>query len=73
MLITITPAIYFFGVFFLTSEVTATDFDDLGKLMLGGFLAAICLALAFTFIKLKLRDKKPAAQFISISSFQDKK
>jgi len=38
----------------LVGEVQAqnaqTNFDDLGKLMLGGFAAAIIVALAFTFV-----------------------
>ena len=46
----------------------ATDFNDLGKQLLGGFLLALVVAIAFTFIKLRLRDKRPPAQFISISS-----
>ncbi len=70
----ITAATFFLGLFFFTSEVTATDFDDLGKLMLGGFLAAIAVALLFTFIKLKLREKRPqGAEFISITADQKPK
>ncbi len=49
---------------------TASDFNDLGAQLLGGFILAVVVAVAFTFIKLRLRDKKPPAQFISISSFQ---
>ena len=46
-----------------------TDFQDLGKLLLGGVAAAIVVAIAFTFIRLKLRDKKPqTSPFISIAS-----
>jgi hypothetical protein len=72
MLITITPAIYFAGLFLIVSDVAASDFDDIGKLMLGGFLAAIAVALLFTFIKLRLRDKRPrGSDFLSINS-QDK-
>jgi len=40
----------------LLLEDTSSDFSD----------------LVFTFIKLRLRDKKPPAEFISISSFQRK-
>ena len=51
---------------------SATDFNDLGKLLLGGFALAIACAIAFTFVRLRLRDKKPpASNFISIS--QEKK
>jgi hypothetical protein len=50
-------------------EESPTHFDDLGKLLLGGFAAAIAVALAFTFVRLRVRDKKPpASSFISISS-----
>lgn len=46
-----------------------TDFQDLGKLLLGGVAAAIVVAIAFTFIRLKLRDKKPqTSPFISIAA-----
>jgi len=50
-------------------QETATDFNDLGKLMLGGLAAAIVIAAAFTMIRLKLRARKPAApSFISITA-----
>jgi hypothetical protein len=50
------------------SEIAA-DFNDLGKLLLGGFSAAVVVAIGFTFVKIRLRDKKPqTAQFISISN-----
>ena len=46
-----------------------TDFQDLGKLLLGGVAAAIVVAIAFTFIRLRLRDKKPqTSPFISIAA-----
>jgi uncharacterized BrkB/YihY/UPF0761 family membrane protein len=51
-------------------ENTASDFNDLGAQLLGGFVLAVVVAVAFTFIKFRLRNKKPPAQFISISSFQ---
>ena len=54
----------------LLQDDTSTDFNDLGKKLLGGFVLAVVVAVAFTFIKLRLRDKKPPAQFISISSFE---
>lgn len=53
-------------------EGEETDFGGLGKMMLGGFVLAICVAVAITFVRLRLRDKKPPAQFISISAFQKK-
>ena len=45
------------------------SFDDLGTLLLGGVAIAIVVAVAFTFVRFRLRDKKPqASKFISISS-----
>ncbi len=50
-------------------QETETHFNDLGKLLLGGVAAAIVLAVAFTFVRLRLRDKKPpTSSFISISA-----
>jgi hypothetical protein len=55
-------------LFFLLQENTG-NFDDLGKLLLGGVAAAIVVAVAFTFVRFRLRDKKPqTSNFISISS-----
>jgi len=58
-------------VFALTEE-TSADFNDLGKLMIAGLAAAIVFALAFTFVRLRLREKTPQSNFISISSTQKK-
>jgi hypothetical protein len=45
------------------------NFDDLGKLLLGGVVAAIVVAVGFTLVRFRLRDKKPQpSSFISISS-----
>lgn len=50
-------------------QETQTDFQDLGKLLLGGVAAAIVVAIAFTYIRLRLRDKKPqTSPFISIAA-----
>ena len=50
-----------------------SDFNELGNLLLGGFVLAVGVAVAITFIRLRMRDKKPpAAQFISISSLDKK-
>jgi len=55
------------------TEETSTDFNDLGKLMIAGLAAAIVFALAFTFVRLRLREKTPqTSNFISISSTQEK-
>jgi len=52
----------------LLQEETS-NFDDLGTLLLGGVAAAIVVAVAFTFVRFRLRDKKPqTSNFISISS-----
>ena len=37
-------------------QETQTDFQDLGKLLLGGVIAAVVVAIAFTFVRMKLRD-----------------
>jgi hypothetical protein len=59
------------ALLYLLQEETS-NFDDLGKLLLGGVAAAILVAVAFTFVRFRLRDKKPqTSSFISISS--DKK
>jgi hypothetical protein len=61
------------ALFSLLQETT-TDFNDLGKLLLGGVIAAIAFAIALTFVRLRLRDKKPETSgFISISSVEEKK
>jgi hypothetical protein len=69
----ITLALYHLGLLSLMilQEDPSADFGELGKQLLGGFILAVVVAVAFTFIKLRLRDKKPAAQFISISSVRE--
>ena len=53
-------------------QEAVTDFQDLGKLLLGGFAIAIVVAIAFTFVRLRLRDKKPQQSgFISIGAQPD--
>jgi hypothetical protein len=53
--------------FFEQSE--ASDFGDLGTLLLVGFVLAVGGGVAFTLIRLRLRERKPpAAQIISINS-----
>jgi hypothetical protein len=55
----------------LIQEEIASDFNDLGKLLLGGFVLAVAVAIALTFVRFRLRDKKaPTSEFISISSFE---
>jgi uncharacterized membrane protein len=53
-------------------QEVSTDFQDLGKLLLGGVALAIVIAIAFTFVRFRLRDKKPQrSSFISISAQPD--
>jgi hypothetical protein len=61
-------------VIYLIQDSAVSEFNDLGTLLLGGFAAAIGVALVFTFIKLRLRDKKPpTADFITIAQPEDRK
>jgi hypothetical protein len=53
--------------FFQQSD--ASDFKDLGTLLLVGFVLAVGAGVTFTLVRLRMREKKPpAAQIISISS-----
>ena len=62
----------FFPLLLNLQETTTTAFDDLGKLLLGGTVAAIVLAVGFTVVRLRMRDKKPqTSSFISISSAEN--
>jgi hypothetical protein len=57
-----------FSLMLLFQEV-GTDFRDLGKLLLGGVAVAIVVAIGFTFVRLRLRDKRPQrSSFISIGA-----
>ena len=53
----------------LLQENATSGFDDLGKLLLYGVAAAIVVAVGFTVVRVRMRDKKPpTSNFISISS-----
>ena len=52
----------------LLEDNASSDFNDLGRKLIGGFIAAVVIAVAFAFIKLRLREKNPPAPFISITS-----
>ena len=68
LLLLLIPDIHALAMFLIQEEV-AEDFNDLGKLLLGGFALAVVVAIALSFVRLRLRDKKvPTSQFISISS-----
>ena len=59
-------------VLMILLQENAGNFDDLGKLLLGGVAAAIVVAVGFTVVRFRLRDKKPqTSSFISISSEKD--
>jgi len=47
-------------------ESIGSDFSELGKQLLAGFAVAVAVAVTFTVIKLRRRDKNPRVPFISI-------
>ena len=54
------------------NQEVLSEMNDLGMLMLGGFVLAVAAAIGLTVIRLKLSDKKPEKQqFVSISSRDD--
>ena len=60
-------------VVFLSDCEDCGGFDDLGLLLFGGVFLAVGVGVAFTLIRLRLRDKKTEAPaFISISSRHDR-
>jgi len=63
-------AFYCLGSFAISllQESIGSDFNDMGRKILIGFVLAVVFAIAFTIIKLRLRDKHPAAKFISVTS-----
>ena len=61
-----------FAMSLVIEEGNETDFKDLGRLMLLGFVLAVGIGVTFTVIRMRLRDKKPPADFISINSFKRK-
>ncbi len=72
MLLILMYDFYLFLILFV-NETAATDFDDLGKMLFGGFAIAIAVAVLMVWVKLRLRDKNPQkADFLSISNVSDK-
>lgn len=58
----------------LLLQEVETDFQDLGTLLLGGVALAIAIAILFTFVRFRLRDKRPQrSSFISIGAQQEDK
>jgi hypothetical protein len=55
----------------LLQDSIGSDFSDLGRKLLGGFAVAVVFAIAFTIIKLRLRDKNPPPAFISVTSCKE--
>ena len=47
-------------------DTIGSDFSDLGRKLLGGFLVGVALAVAFAVSKVRQRDKNPPKPFISI-------
>ena len=62
--------LYLNSLLLLVSDETPTSaFDDMGKLLLGGTVAAVVVAVGFTLVRFRMRDKKPpTSDFLSISS-----
>jgi hypothetical protein len=65
-----TLALYHLTVFavLLTADEPPSDFNGLGRKLLGGFALAVVAAVAYAFIKLRWRDRNPPAKFISITA-----
>lgn len=64
---------YLFATRF-ANEAKATDFDDLGTMLLGGFAIAIAVAVLLVFVKLRFRARNPEkVEFLSISNISDRK
>ena len=69
MLLSLIPV--YLGLVMALEDNVATDFGDPGILLAGGVIAAVFLAVGFTVVRLRLRDKKrPAPDFISINPSQ---
>jgi len=56
----------------LLQEANA-DFDDLGTLLIGGVAAAIVVAVAVSFVRLRFRERHPPkSDFITIGATHEK-
>jgi hypothetical protein len=47
-------------------DTIGSDFSDLGRKLLGGFLVGVAFAVAFAVSKVRQRNKNPPKPFISI-------
>lgn len=55
------------------TDAQTSSFDDLGKLLFGGLLAAVAVAVAIVFLKMKSQNKAGAStDFVSISPAKHK-
>lgn len=57
----------------LQQQIIASDFDDLGRWLLAGFVAAIILAIGIVVVKTRTQDHKPQSDFISINAYRGDK
>ena len=55
----------------LLQDSIGIEFGDQGRKLLGGFAVALVVAIVFTVIKFRLRDKNPPPAFISVTSCKD--
>jgi uncharacterized membrane protein len=64
------------SIFSLMAQAPQTEagsFDDLGKLLFGGLLSAVCVAIVIVFLKLKSQGKEGATtDFLSITQTKHK-
>jgi len=66
--------LFLLWLLFVPDETPTAAFDDMGKLLLGGTIAAVIVAVSFTLIRFRMRDKKPpTSNFISISSVENER
>ena len=52
----------------LLQDSIGIEFGDQGRKLLGGFAVAVVVAIVFTVIKFRMRDKHPSRAFISVTS-----
>jgi hypothetical protein len=64
-----TLALYYLSLVVISflQDDNSVDFSELGSKLLAGFVLAVIVAVAYTFIRLRWRDKNPPQRFISIS------
>ena len=64
-----TLALYYLSLVAISflQDDNSIDFSGLGKQLLGGFVLAVVAAVAYTFLRLRWRDKNPSSAFISIN------